>query len=72
MPFSYEIKYWNESNMIENYGFVYGENYLDAMKYLLEYYGTDEIDSVTLSFVTDELISTDNKEAFKHFQEALF
>jgi hypothetical protein len=72
MPFSYEIKYWNESNMFENYGFVYGEDYLDAMKYLLEYYGTNEIVSVTLSLVTDELIVTDNKEAFKHFQEALF
>lgn len=71
MPFSYEIKYWYDGNLEENYGFVFGDNYIDAMKYLLECYEKQEVESITLSVVASELIVTNDKEAFKHFREVL-
>jgi hypothetical protein len=71
MPFSYEIKYWYDGNLEENYGSVFGEHYIDAMKYLLECYEKQEVESVTLSIVANDLIVTDDKEAFKRFQEVL-
>ena len=56
-----ETKGYEESNA--EYGFIVADNYKDAMKQAIEYYGESETEYITLKYITDNnIIPVDNKE----------
>lgn len=46
-----ETKGYEESNV--EYGFIVADNYKDAMKQAMEYYGENETEYITLKYITD-------------------
>ena len=56
-----ETKGYEESNV--EYGFIVADNYKDAMKQAMEYYGEKETEYITLKYITDnDIISINSKE----------
>ena len=49
-----ETKGYEESNV--EYGFIIADNYKDAMKQAMEYYGENETEYITLKYITDNNI----------------
>ena len=46
-----ETKGYEESNV--EYGFIVADNYKNAMKQAMEYYGENETEYITLKYITD-------------------
>ena len=56
-----ETKGYEESNA--EYGFIVADNYKDAMKQAMEYYGEKETEYITLKYITDnDVLPVDSKE----------
>ena len=65
-----ETKGYEESNV--EYGFIVADNYRNAMEQAMEYYGENEIEYITLKYITDNnIIPVDSKEIADLVEEGM-
>ncbi len=66
-----EAKVYEENNI--DYGFIIADSYKDAMEQILGgYYSEDEVEFITLKYVTDNaIVLVDNKEVADLVEEGM-
>ena len=80
MIYASSIKFYDsDSSELQNeFGFIYGDTYSDALKALADFYGETEIDSVKIEVCSPDNIlrfgkhKDDFKDAMKIIEEEVF
>ena len=60
MFYCYKVKWWNECSLEESEGLLHAHNYHEAMEYLEDYYGVDEIVDCRIAAIDSDFNMDDN------------
>lgn len=53
MSYSFTVQWWDDGKEITNKGYVYGDDYTNAVNKLIHYFGNEDIASIQIAIVED-------------------
>lgn len=53
MSYSFTVQWWHDGKEITNRGYVYGDDYTNAVNKLIHYFGDEDIASIQIVVVAD-------------------
>lgn len=53
MFYSFTVQWWCDGKEITNKGYVYGDDYTNAVNKLIHYFGNEDIASIQIAIVED-------------------